>query len=306
LYPNLLEISFPETLFIAEVNIDDQEITEKINEYLLRLGKCPVKTIKKRKLIKHALRDHDFLASDWILHEKSIYTLRNLHDSKEPLRRVVDIGTITELNCKDYYSANDDANRVFKHLLRNTLMEFLWTKGIEWFGDKEVFRFANNRAMPNKKQVKWKGKNEATKTVIFEMINKKEGHVICYRNLAFRRSFEYFDDKWFLSINPTWSFTNPYGYRTSRFEPGYMSGIKRLENNGSVYNYFRFFGYHLTYTDLFTEEYPYLKIYRPSALIFSPRLDEKKWKPVKLPEKSVRALEGNQEADNELNKTLFD
>jgi hypothetical protein len=33
--------------------------------------------------------------------------------------------------------------------------------------------------------VKWTEKNESTKTVIFEMHNKKEGHIIRYRSLAF-------------------------------------------------------------------------------------------------------------------------
>ena len=138
------------------------------------------------------------------------------------------------------------------------------------------------------------------------MTNKKEGHIICYRNLAFRPSFENIGDKWFLIVNPTWSFTNPYGYKTSRFQPSYMSGIKRLENNGCVHNYFRFFGYHLTYVDLFTKPYPFLKILLPFPLTIFPKLEEKTWKPVKLPEQITPTLEVAMEKDDELDKTLFD
>ena len=306
LYVNLLEISFRATFFIADVNIDEELITQRINDYLIRVGKKPVKKIKKRKLINNVLREEETLCRSWILHENRIYTFRNLSDVREPLRKVIDIGTITIINSKEYYESNDDASNVFKHLLRNTLMEFCATKGIEWFNEKEVFRFANNLDMPNKKQIKWKGKKEATKTVIFEMMNKKEGHVICYRSLAFKASFEKVIDKWYLTINPTWSFTNPYGYKVSRFEPAYMSGIKRLENNGTVYNYFRFFGYYFTYNDLFTLEYPYLKILPPFTLTISPRLEEKNWRPAKLPEKPISVPSSDLDIDKELDKTLFD
>ena len=77
------------------------------------------------------------------------------------------------------------------------------------------------------KQIRWKGKKEATRTVIAEIRNKKENHLICFRNLAFRCSFIYIGNNWYIVVNPTWSFTNPSGYRTSRFEPSYMSGLKK-------------------------------------------------------------------------------
>lgn len=306
LFPNLLPVTFSDTLYSAALNIDIQPILEKVNGYLVAAGKKPVKSLRPDKLMKHALKQVDCRAKDWIIHENSVYTFRNLSDSREPMRKVVDQGTIASISSGDFYESGEDNKRVFKHLLRNTLIEFCIPKGIEWFGESAVFRFANNQEAPNKKQIKWKGKNEATKTVIFEMFNKKEGHIICYRNLAFRASFEYFAGKWYLSVNPTWSFTNPYGYKKSKYEPGYMSGIKRLENNSTVYNYFRFFGYHLTYQDLFTQEYPYLKVFKPFPLIISPGLDDKTWKPVKIPENSIEVPEATFETDTELSKTLFD
>jgi hypothetical protein len=138
------------------------------------------------------------------------------------------------------------------------------------------------------------------------MMNKKEKHIICYRNLAFRCSFETFDEKWYLILNPTWSFTNPGGYKTSRFESAYMSGIKRLENNNSIYNYFRFFGFYLSYFDLFTKDYPYLKVLPAKSYSFSPRLEEKVWRPVKLPEKKENIPDIELTTDNELDPNLFD
>ena len=297
--PNMVRISFPTHIYKADLNIDEETITANLNEYLSSIGKRTVKKLKPAKLVQRALREHNAMSSDWILHENWLYTFRDLTQSNEPFRKIVDIGTITPLECSEFYDQNEATNRVFKNLLRNTLMQLCHKKGIQWYAPRETFRFANSRP-PKVKQVRWKGKKESTKTVIFEMINKKEGHVICYRSLAFRASFLNFDTDWYLVINPTWSFTNPGGYRESRFESAYMSGIKRLENNNSVFNYFRFFSYYLAYTDLFTPEFPYLKVHTPEPISMSPSLMEAKWNPVKVTEKDFEAPPTDLQADTEL------
>ena len=304
--PNLLKISFPKYFYQAELNIDEKAIINNVNAYLISINKRPVKKLKPGNLVKKALRAINLKYGEWVLHEKYIYTFRNLDDKTEPFRKIVDIGTITQLECKDYYNSNENTLRVFKHLLRNTLIELCKLKEIEWYGQQEIFRFANNQILPNQKRVKWKGKNEATKTVIFEMQNKKEGHVVCFRSLAFRSSFLNILNDWYLVLNPTWSFTNPGGYRQSRFESAYMSGIKRLESNGSVYNYFRFFGYYFSHRDLFTTPYPYLEIYKAEKLTISPSLEENAWKPVRIIEKKAADMDVEIKADNELtDNTLF-
>lgn len=297
--PNLVKIDFPDTLYKAELNIDEAGITERLNTYLSSIGKKSIKKMKPGKLMNRALREINARASDWVLFEKCLYTFRDLTKSDEPFRKIVDIGTITPLTCEEFYNRNEATNRVFKNLLRNTLTELCKQRGIEWFNQRGLFRFANSKP-PATKQIKWKGKKESTKTVIFAMHNKKEGHLICYRHLAFRSSFLNFDQDWYLAINPTWSFTNPGGYRESRFESAYMSGIKRMENNNAVFNYFRFFAYYLSYSDLFTNEFPYLKVHKPSVLSLSPSLDEEKWNPVKTVEKSIDAPLTELKADMEL------
>ncbi|MBL0047508.1 MAG: SMEK domain-containing protein [Bacteroidetes bacterium] len=307
LSPNLLSIAFPDIFYKAELDIDKDEILADLNRFLLSKGKSPIKKMREAKLIKQALRKTDCKFSDWLLHENCIYTFRNLNDEAEPYRKIVDKGTITTLECKDFYERNEDNKSVFKHLLRNTLTQFCKIKEIEWYGKNEIFRFANNPIVPNQKQVKWKGKNESTKSVIFEMHNKKEGHIICFRHLAFRCSFLNISNDWFLVLNPTWSFTNPGGYHISRFEPAYLSGLKRLENNNAVFNYFRFFGYYFSHVDLFTVEYPYFKISPHTLIPLSPKLEEKTWKPVKILEEKIDAPQTELKDDKELNDiSLFD
>lgn len=258
-----------------------------------------IKKLKPNTLVRNALKGNNIRSNEWVLNEKYIYTFRNLDNTAEPFRKIIDCGTITELECKEYYD-NENALRVFKNLLRNTLIEFCKLKEIEWFAPQEIFRFANNQTMPNQKQVRWKGKNEATKTVIFEMHNKKEGHIICFRSLAFKSSFLKIEDDWYLVLNPTWSFTNPGGYKQSRFESAYMSGMKRLEANSSVYNYFRFFSYYLSHKDLFTKPYPHLEIHTIEKISLTPKLNEKAWKPVKNMEKTVTEIDIDIKADDEL------
>ncbi|MCX6213385.1 SMEK domain-containing protein [Spirosoma sp.] len=304
--PNMVKISFPSHVYKADLNLDEEAITENLNEYLISIGKKKVKNLKPAKLVQRALKGYKAMSSDWILYENCLYTFRNLNQGNEPFRKIIDIGTIVSIECSDFYEQNEATNRVFKNLLRNTLIQLCYRKGIEWYGPRETFRFANSRP-PKLKQVRWKGRKESTKTVIFEMINKKEGHVICYRSLAFKASFLNFEIDWYLVINPTWSFTNPGGYHESRFESAYMSGIKRLENNNSIYNYFRFFSYYLAYTDLFTPEFPHLKIHIPEPISMSPSLKEAKWNPVKVNEKDIDAPPTDLHIDTELeNIKLFE
>ncbi|OCX52769.1 hypothetical protein BEL04_00065 [Mucilaginibacter sp. PPCGB 2223] len=305
--PNLLRITFPEKFYTASLKIDEQAVIADINDFLQKNNKRQVKSLKKGKLIKHAMRMAGIKSDEWIPHENRIYTFLDLTKSSEALRGIIDTTTIIDIDSEAYYEASEDNKRVFKHLLRNTLIAYCKLKLIEWFGPREIFRFANNQKVPNQKRVKWKGKKEATKTVIFEMINKKEQHIICYRNLAFRSSFLDLGNEWFLVINPTWSFTNPGGYKESRFEADYMSGLKRMENNGAVCNYFRFFSYYFTYVDLFTTEYPYLKLHAVEPLTISPRLEEGTWNPPKLATKKGKTMEVELQIDNELSdNTLFE
>lgn len=279
--PNLLSISIPKTLYKVQLNIDEDKLTDRLNQYFVSMGRRRVKKFRIEKLIKRELADYHAYNKDWVVFENWLYTFRDLHARHEPLKFVVDEGTITSLDSQDFYELSDDHARVVKHLVRKTFSEFCRTKGLEWVDQKQLYRFANDRRNPGEKEIRWKGKKEAKRRVITEMRSKKDDHVICYRSLAFKCSFLNIDREWFAIINPTWSFTNPGGYYTSRFEPTYMSGLKKLENNQSVFNAFRVIEYHLTYSDLFTKQYPFLKINSSMSLSITPRLEEERWKPPK-------------------------
>lgn len=69
----------------------------------------------------------------------------------------------------------------------------------------------------------------------------KGKHYVCYRHLAFSTTFNYFSDKWYISLKPDYSFTSPAdGYRTSPFAELYTTGMKKLERNAAVLESFQF------------------------------------------------------------------
>lgn len=305
LYGNLLEISFPDSLYVADLFIDSDAAKDRINDWRMSKGWRKKSRFKQGELLRSEMIEKKVFDSEWILRENKIYTFRNLHDRREGLSQFIDEGTIEVIRSSDYYYTTEAHLSNFKNLLRACLIQLCRNKEMEWYKNDEILRFKNNRDMPNQKQLKWKGKNVATKTVIFEIMSKTKGHIICFRSMAFKPSFENYGDKWYLIVNPTWSFTNPGGYSKSQYESGYMSGLKRQENNNAVYYQFKFFAYHLTYQDLFTPPYQFLKIHASKPFDFVPSIDDSKWVPPKEFDPK-NELEKEIVVDKELNQTFFD
>ncbi|MEQ8705955.1 MAG: SMEK domain-containing protein [Phaeodactylibacter sp.] len=305
LYSNLLKIKVPQKLYSADLYLDEELIINRMNIYRESKGWSSLKSIKdKGKLLNNELMYQKIYLKDWVLRSGRLYTFRNLHDNNEPFSRVIDKGTIEEYDSNEYYEENEDYLRIFKNLLRNTLIQDCFYKGLEWVHKKKILRFKidpNNRGA---KKVMWVAKNKATKTVIFEMINKKENHLICYKHLAFKPSFELLNKTWYLVINSTWSFTNPGGKRQSRFEETYLSGIKRLESNKSIYYFYRFWSYYLRYEDLFSHKGKILKLEEFKPLSFMPKLNDEKWLPVR--EEKELSEDDILTEDTELSQKLFD
>ncbi len=305
LYCNLLKINVPEKLYSADLFLDEEVITTRINIYRESKGWKRIRKIKdKGRLLKNQLIHQEIYFNDWVLRNNRIYTFRNLYNSNEPLRSAVDKGTIEENDSSEYYLADEDKLKIFKNILRNSLIQDCYFKDLEWVNKKGIIRFKIDKKNKGPKAVSWVAINKAKKTVIFELRNKIENHVICYKHLAFKPSFELLNNDWFLVINSTWSFTNPGGRKRSRFEESYLSGIKRLESNKSVYYFYRFWSYYLRYEDLFSNKNIILKLNEFKPIAFTPKLNDEKWLPVK--EVQTENINGLLTEDTELTQTLFD
>jgi hypothetical protein len=306
LYPNLLEIRFPENFYVAELNIDDEEVLKRINEWRIKNNSKPIKKLKKAWAVANQLHFNKVYRQDWLLRENKLYTFQDLYNRRGPFSGIIDKGTINTIKSREYYSIGEDNLKIFKNLLRNVLIQDCYSKKLGWVGSKSILRFRMNRDKLGPKAIQWRGKNKSNKTVIFEVKNKKDGHLICYRHLAFRPSFEVIEDCWFLVINPTWSFTNPGGHKTSRFEEDYLSGIKRIEGNISVYYFYRFWSYYLSYYDMFSDQNQTLTFKTFSPMLFTPKLDDTKWLPIRHIENNAEVNDSVIEMDNELSPNLFD
>ena len=88
--PNMLRVTFPSALYKAELNIiNEPDILEDVNQYLISNERKPIKSMKKGKLIKHALRMKNVYSAEWVTYENCIYTFINLSDPLEPMRQIV-------------------------------------------------------------------------------------------------------------------------------------------------------------------------------------------------------------------------
>lgn len=309
IYLNLVKAKFPRELYMADTNYNKGKAVTAIKRERKKGKFGKFLSFHPELLLKTSLGFINEFNIDYVVREEKVITFRNLNNASEPLSKFIDKGTIEMIDPSEYYSTNDDYLNTFKDLLKKCLRHLCFTKGMEWEGEKKILRFRNDEIVPRQKSTVWRGKKESTKTVIFEMMSKKkangESHIICFRSMAFKPSFHLIDDQWYLCINPTWSFTNPGGIKTSRYESDYMSGLKRMESNNTVYYQFRFFAYFLSNTPpLFVEHYPYLKIEQLQPIQFLPSIDDSKW----LPSKDFvagNAREAELFIDDELKSTMI-
>lgn len=305
IFLNFLRIEFPEKIYMADVKIDEEVCADSINGYRRSRKLAPYKTFRPDTLLREAMRLAEIVSSDHIVRENKFITFRNLTKPEEPHRKVVDVNTIIEVNASDYFGQSEAHLGNFKYLLRQTLIDLGYERGLEWIGHKNILRFKNNRLMPRAIKKSWKKKNIAVKTVIFEMMNKKEGHIMCFRNMAFEPSFEYAGGEWYLVINPTWSFTNIGGYKTYRYESSYMTGLKRQERNNTVYYQFRFWCHFFLYPDMQSPVSRFLYFDPMQPFDFAPSIEDGKW----LPQKEFKPQnerEAELDLDNELSLKFFE
>ena len=93
----------PEKLFIADLDIKEEMIFERMNEWKVSQGMKPLKRPRnKESLLVNELKQRNMFCNDWLLRENKIYTFKNLSNDKEFFSQLVDKGTIVELKCQEY------------------------------------------------------------------------------------------------------------------------------------------------------------------------------------------------------------
>lgn len=288
---NLFEVTFPDTLYIAELIPEVlKEITKsKRSKSFNPRGK---KWKSKRDLVRDALGK---FAVDWEIYENKIITFRDLRDENLPMSQIIDVGSAEVLSPDEFYGQDSGQENVFKSLLRKCLQQMLHRRQLTWQNDRHLFIFLDKNGEDARKE-RWKGKVASERTVFEKIANYKDptktGY---YKHLAFEPRFLYFEDKWYLSVRPDWFFSSDK-YNEFRYAADKLSWLKRQENNDQVHHQLQFLHYFLTSNpqpELFgnraAERYSFLSFGDLITFDDSLHLPDKEWNPpdLKVDEKQM-------------------
>ncbi len=223
---NLIEIGFPDTLFIADWNFTKKQLGTSIRN--------------DRKLVLKALDQQDLkFAVDWVTYERQIITFHNLGDDLLPLSSVVDKGTITSLGTDEFFE-NPAYRNKFVELLQRCLQQKLYHLGIHWqYYEKEyIFVPQNNERV---REIRWTDVRPGTRTVYKQIPDLKDNtKAYCHEHFAFKTKFCEFDSVWYLAVKPDWFYSTD-GYQRHRFAiEDKRSYKKRVEANRNVSTHIRF------------------------------------------------------------------
>jgi hypothetical protein len=212
-YLNLLELTFPNTLYTADLDIDRKEVIRNSRRQKIRL----LRTSPPRKIAQAALKQAGIrFAVDWECHERLLITFHNLEDGTLPLARIIDPGTVTPLAPEEFYGVDENYERVFKSLLRRCMQQKLYQQQVLWQNKDHLFIFGEVDGTERRVE-QWQGKKESERTVyVRKMKNNKPDEILNCEHFAFRVRFKRFGTQWYVVIKPDWFFSYD-GYHRSRF-----------------------------------------------------------------------------------------
>lgn len=230
---NLLKVTFPQTIYVAKLTLNRSEIIEKSWETDFKLTRKATdrKVALRALLFTNAPFDSEFEVFNHLL--ISFHDLGNRSKAYSRISEAVESYTVEE-----FLDSNPAVESVFISLLNLCFRQKVNRKEIEWIKSEKCYRFRVG-PIAKEKKITWKGIKQATRTVIFERFNKEKTQIVAFRHLAFKATFLRFQTGFYLAINPTWSLTRD-GWSEYVFAADEITALKRVENNGAVYNHFRF------------------------------------------------------------------
>lgn len=329
---NLVELSFPKQLYIAELGIDRSELVRN-SRGALKMDD-PTRTIIRNYILEQLKLD---FFSGWHLHKNQVITFHNLHDDDSFLSRIIDQGTVESISTESFYTVNGrvDTNRenVFKTLIRKTLQEQLYQQQVEWQFDEELFIFIENgnereglktinrrtddgivkeNLKVFRRYESWKGEKESSRAVL-EIFMKTENpdEAWYFKHRAFEAKVKKIENKWYILILPEWFFSYD-GFTKSDFHADDLKWLKRKANTETVFNDFRFIHYFLENrgNNLLqdTNSKRFLRFGNQVSFENAPFLYDEAWNPPEQKKKKKKADEAeNEEAlDKSPQPNLFD
>ncbi len=286
-YLNLLELYFPERVYLADLAIDRNQVIQSSRNTNRPLKRdSSTRDVAAAALKQHGLR----FGVDWVCHEGKVITFHDLRDRDLPLVALIDLGTVTPLDSQEFYEIDDDYENIFKSLLGRCLQQKLYHLNVQWQHQERLFIFSEVDGNP-KRSEGWKDKRTDNRAVYERVMkNNKPDEILHCKHFGFRTKYVRFGNKWYVSITPDWFFSFD-GYRKSYFAKDNLDWLKRHENDKSVCNHLRFIAAFLKQerpSDLFTQRQQYSFLSFGNLITFdnAPPLNDKDW----LPDKSVNKL----------------
>ena len=274
---NLIEIGFPDTLYVADWNFTRKQLgTRKRND---------------RKLVQEALDQKGLrFALDWVTTEQQIITFHDLSDEFLPLAEIVDQGTVTALGTDEFYESPVYRN-IFVEVLQRCLQQKLYHLGIQWQQDEKEYIFISQNG-ENIRRIEWTDLRTVPRTVYRQIADLKDKtKTYCHEHFAFEAKFYEFDNIWYLAVRPDW-FYSIDGYRRAWYTiEDKRKYKKQVEANQNVSTHVRFIQSFIATNDpdskaqldMFSEstnqrKYDFLWIKGREEVRGMPRLPDADWK----------------------------
>lgn len=205
---NMLPISLPEKIFVAQTRLSNREALAKMNK--IRDGR----------------------RYDWMINETSLWTFSD--PLRSSVRGLIEPDQVEQIET-NFLASHDARDQQYKFagLLRHTLAhDFRETLG--WDRDKKQFYFLP-KPHGIARQFQYLGARQKTKADVVSVYKKSkdEGHIDYVRHHSFIPHFERLAEQWYLVVSPSYFFTTD-GTRKLNYPETLLSGKKRLDNNNAV------------------------------------------------------------------------
>lgn len=187
---------------------------------------------------------------DWVIRGRRFVSFRDPRGTA--LEPIIDVDTVEAVDTELIADSDDhDDEVVMIELLRRTMAEQFGHE-LTYSNKGRIFYFkAEDRHQP--RRYHYRSLREATSAMVVQVYpykkGKRIGQVHSVRHHGFSPRFERIGSEWFLSISPTFAFTED-GFRPHRFAADLLSGKKRKDRNGSIRGQFFLFRFLLSGAEL--------------------------------------------------------
>lgn len=238
---NLAKITFPQDVFVSEVNLDFKDVLARAKAEL----NFKKRRHSKKTLVRLAMVLNGSVSDSWVFHEGKLFSFTN-PESDNALKQVVDIDTIEPIQTSELLESEfEEYQNVIKELLKNSLKEELGDLDVGFNPGENCFFFLPENEEETRK-IEWIGKKKAVRTVFEKKMNTKNPEkTLHFKHLSFALSFISVGRDWYCLIVPSWLYTYNI-YKKSLNHDKSLSQQKRLDTAGTVRNITRFIAYFLS------------------------------------------------------------